>query len=652
VADRTLPHNDTAKPLAMRMADIAPGTVIDDYVVSGKIGEGGMGTVYGASHPKLGKQVAIKVLRAELSANVDATTRFEQEALTLSKLGHPNIVDVSSLGTLPDGRAYFVMERLVGEDLGRTQQRAPLGLREICSVLNSVARALEAAHAKGIVHRDLKPENIFLHRVDAEAPVVKLLDFGIAKLSSTDVQQRTRTGSTLGTPRYVSPEQARGIGVDYRTDIYSLGVVTFELVARKAPFEGETGMDIMLGHLTQPPPRLSSCVQIPTMLDDIVDRMLAKDAAVRPSLADARAVFRAIEAGNDMPLPAGSTWPASGTPQHASERIRPPGVSAPPSAAAALSGIDDTVMPASADPVVSPGYAKTLAGPGVATNEPPVKAKTKSKGMWASIAATALAIAAGLMLFVKTQTGEQSASPTRHATTAGGADVARERTREQPDLTVAANPQTASPQGGAPGGNSPPPDVSPTTPPKPLDIAPRIIDNDQKAKTEPRVVSGDKNKGKKANPTVVQGGIGAAGSGAGGGGNEARLDVGKQVDSATNVADDGYVPHPVNTGGEDSTKTSTSVAPPAPPPPPPPPPPKDRAATFTLTVKVLGDLTGVTLVVDQKPVGTTAEFSLTLPAGKHTVRLLQNGRLVSIYPVDLSKDQTLVVRPLPQKKRK
>lgn len=535
------------------MADIAPGTVIDDYVVSGKIGEGGMGTVYGAAHPKLGKQVAIKVLRAELSANVDATTRFEQEALTLSKLGHPNIVDVSSLGTLPDGRAYFVMERLVGEDLGRTQQRAPLGLREICSVLNSVARALEAAHAKGIVHRDLKPENIFLHRVDAEAPVVKLLDFGIAKLSTTDVAQRTRTGSMMGTPRYVSPEQARGVGVDFRTDIYSLGVVTFELVARKAPFEGETGMDIMLGHLTQPPPRLSSCVQIPTMLDDIVDRMLAKDAAVRPSLADARAVFRAIEAGNDVPLPAGSTWPASGTPQHASERIRPPGVNTPrdrafarplhvgpPSAAAALSGIDDTVIPAATpvqgarpDPVVSPGYAKTLAGPGVAANEPPVKAK--SKGMWASIAATALAIAAGLTLFVKTQSGEQSASPTRSATQSsgapGGGGAVAERNRGMPDTNVPSVVPTQDPQSSTAQGAPATPDSTATAgprplPPKPLDMAPRIIEEKKHPKIDQPVGANKKERDDKAKaeaagranngPAVVATGIGLEGTGTGG----------------------------------------------------------------------------------------------------------------------------------------
>jgi serine/threonine-protein kinase len=293
------------------MQDIPAGTAIGEYIVSSKLGEGGMGTVYAAQHPSLGKQVAIKILRAELCTNVEATNRFVQEARTLSKLGHPNIVDVSNLGTLPDGRAFFVMERLVGEDLATTLARRPVPAKEACQIINSVARALEAAHAKGIVHRDLKPENIFLHQVDGEAPVVKLLDFGIAKLSGTDSQlERTRTGSMMGTPRYVSPEQARGVGVDHRTDIYSLGVVLFEVLAHQPPFNGETAMDIMMAHLLQEAPRLGSIAPVSATLDNLVAQMLAKDAAARPSLAEVRTVLKAVESGNEAPNATLTTpWP-------------------------------------------------------------------------------------------------------------------------------------------------------------------------------------------------------------------------------------------------------------------------------------------------------------------------------------------------------
>ena len=684
------PGQVPAQPLALRMTDITPGTVIDDYIVTGKIGEGGMGTVYGAEHPKLGKQVAIKVLRAELSANVDATTRFEQEALTLSKLGHPNIVDVSSLGTLPDGRAYFVMERLVGEDLGRAQQHAPLGLREICNVLNAVARALEAAHAKGIVHRDLKPENIFLHRVDAEAPTVKLLDFGIAKLSTTDAPQRTRTGSMMGTPRYVSPEQARGVGVDYRTDIYSLGVVTFELVARKAPFEGETGMDIMLGHLTQVPPRLASLANVPAMLDDIVNRMLAKEASARPSLADARAVFRAIEAGNDTPmLAAGTTWPQRNTTGGSGDLIRPPGVTpgalgaigtpgmAPAFAnrSAAMSGIDDTVLPA-ATPVgppmiVSPGYANTLAGPGVAIASPAVvrtaSAKAKSsKNMWASIAMTALAIAGGLIFFVNTQKGNESASPTAHAVPrVGGSPVAstdvEDQTREdskpkptEPSTTSVHTGKSQRVQSQRVPGPVPtpiipprvavaePPSAPPPPPPPPPPVGKKVdVQAGLVTPNSPNVTRGDgvtpadkdavvlpselkiPEKSLKAFPIVVPN-VDSKTKG------QRRDPVGHNPGPAgtirTTAADDA--------SGDDKPEGGAPVGRVAP-------------TMFTLSIQVVGlqsDTGHLRIRIDGKDVGEGPILLATLTPGLHKVELMQGDRVVSSQRVDLKRNSEIKLR--------
>ncbi len=707
-----LPGQPSAQPLALRMTDISPGTVIDDYVVTGKIGEGGMGTVYGAEHPKLGKQVAIKVLRAELSANIDATTRFEQEALTLSKLGHPNIVDVSSLGTLPDGRAYFVMERLVGEDLGRAQQHAPLGLREICSVLNAVARALEAAHAKGIVHRDLKPENIFLHRVDAEAPVVKLLDFGIAKLSATDAPQRTRTGSMMGTPRYVSPEQARGVGVDYRTDIYSLGVVTFELVAHKTPFEGETGMDIMLGHLTQPPPRLASVAVVPAMLDDMVDRMLAKDASARPSLAEARAVFRAVEAGHDAPLAtAGTTWPQRQVTGSRGELIRPPGAtpgaSGTPGAvgtpgmapviasrSAAMSGIDDTALPSASSVVppviVSPGYANTLAGPGVASapaaasgRSPSAKAKS-SKNMWASIAMTALAIAGGLIFFVNTQKDNESASPTARAVPRSPAPT-RATGESRESLPQQGNPSEAAPRTTVEVATTPrtpdvvtaiprTPDVVPTTPrtgpkpnpkistsdsesastrpspspppvsdPEPMDPSPSAPPPPPPLPSTPSTGSIRGTHTKPNPPKVPRGGTISTAA------NDSLVGAGAGKSNETHpappVKDHADIPSldiaqakatPVPSSDKDRRdgpiKSSVET------------PPADVPVMFKLSIRVVGPKRGnvaLRIRIDGKDVGEGSNLVTKLVSGWHLVELRQGNRVVSSQNVDLKRDQTI-----------
>src|SRR5262245_43041303 len=210
---------------------MVPGMLVGEYEIESVLGEGGMGTVFAATHPVIGKRVAIKVLRREMCANPESVSRFVQEAKAVNRIGHPNIVDIFSLGELDDGRSYFVMEMLRGEDLATRIRRAPLSLDETCRVLDGLACALYAAHSKGITHRDLKPENVFLHH-DAGVETIKLLDFGIAKLvgDATPRLERTRTGSMMGTPRYISPEQARGVSVEGTTDVYSLGALAYELV--------------------------------------------------------------------------------------------------------------------------------------------------------------------------------------------------------------------------------------------------------------------------------------------------------------------------------------------------------------------------------------------------------------------------------------
>jgi serine/threonine protein kinase len=274
------------------LLDLRAGSPVGEYEIQEQIGEGAMGTVYSAVHPLIGKRVAIKVLKPELCANQTSIDRFVQEAQAVNKIGHPNIVDVFLMGELPDGRAYMIMEWLGGEDLKTRLARGPLTVADTCDVLDGIARALDAAHAKHIVHRDLKPDNVFLHKVDDGPLMVKLLDFGIAKLlKSRPGTDKTQTGNMLGTPRYISPEQARGIDVDHRADIYSLGVMAYEMLTGRPPFQGETAMDLVIKHLGEPPPPLSQFAKVPKGLEQCVMRMLAKDAAQRPSLEEVRGIL-------------------------------------------------------------------------------------------------------------------------------------------------------------------------------------------------------------------------------------------------------------------------------------------------------------------------------------------------------------------------
>ena len=272
--------------------DLAPGTMVGEYRVDGQVGEGGMGRVFAATHPVIAKRAAIKILHPELSVNREAVERFVQEARSVNQIGHPNIVDIFSFGTLPDGRCYFVMEFLRGSSLRDRVRSHRLQLVEAMQISETIAIALEAAHEKGIVHRDLKPDNIFLVEVKGQSmPTVKLLDFGIAKLLGGDGlrAERTRTGNLMGTPAYMSPEQARGHMVDHRTDIYALGCVAYEMLTGWLPFPADNAADMIAKHLFETPPsaRIKNPM-VPPELDALIQRMLAKEADLRPTLAELR----------------------------------------------------------------------------------------------------------------------------------------------------------------------------------------------------------------------------------------------------------------------------------------------------------------------------------------------------------------------------
>ncbi|MBL8623055.1 MAG: protein kinase [Myxococcales bacterium] len=299
-------HQDTAADTEVDGGPFAqplmPGTMVGEYRVERKIGEGGMGTVYGAIHPVIGKKAAIKLLRAELSMNPEAVERFLGEARAVNQIGHPNIVDVFSFGALPDGRRYFAMEWLHGESLaGRLDRDGGLPLVEALPILDQVVAALAAAHERGIVHRDLKPDNVFLCEVRGEAPRVKLLDFGIAKLVGEPLGiKRTKTGALMGTPGYIAPEQARGEEVDPRADIYALGCMAFELLTGRLPFVSDSAMVVITKHLTEDPPAPSAVEggeDLPAEIDGLVLSMLAKDRSQRPGLADVRARLAAFGRG-------------------------------------------------------------------------------------------------------------------------------------------------------------------------------------------------------------------------------------------------------------------------------------------------------------------------------------------------------------------
>src|SRR2546421_2195250 len=221
------------------------GRRIGNYEIKAKIGEGGMGTVYLGEHPLIGKRVAIKVLLEELVAKQDVVSRFFNEAKAVNDIGHLNIVDVVDFGKTTGERGeevvYFIMEFLDGDPLATRIRRAGLPFKDTMHIMSQCCSALAASHAKGIVHRDLKPENIFLCPRGADKNFIKLLDFGIAKLTGDGGQShKTRTGLVIGTPAYMSPEQCEGKGlIDLRSDVYSLGVVMYELLTGRVPFPGE-----------------------------------------------------------------------------------------------------------------------------------------------------------------------------------------------------------------------------------------------------------------------------------------------------------------------------------------------------------------------------------------------------------------------------
>jgi len=272
--------------------EIKEGTLIGDYSVQRRLDEGGMGTVYSAVHPVIGKRVAIKVLHPHVARQEEAVARFIQEARAVNAIGHPGIVDVFGFGRFVDGRHYITMEYLEGQQLlAYLNQHGPIPPLDVVPLAFQLAESLAAAHDKGVVHRDMKPENVFLGVKPGEKshhpwpPRTKILDFGLAKLIEaefSDRKPRTRAGVTVGTPYYMSPEQCRGKAIDRRADIYALGVMMYEMLTGRVPFYAAESVDVLYMHLTQEPEAPSSHRPVPVEIEALVLRCMAKAIAERP----------------------------------------------------------------------------------------------------------------------------------------------------------------------------------------------------------------------------------------------------------------------------------------------------------------------------------------------------------------------------------
>jgi eukaryotic-like serine/threonine-protein kinase len=367
-------------------ADLEAGQEVGEYQIESKLGQGAFGTVYKANHPLIGKVVAIKVLATKLSVDPEMVSRFIAEARAVNQIRHRNIIDIFSFGKLADGRQYYVMEYVDGEPLDALIDRVGnMSLADALPILRPIAKALDAAHAKGIAHRDLKAENVFLGTESDGSLNVKLLDFGIAKLMGSEeaLKHKTRTGAPIGTPYYMSPEQCRGKDVDHRTDIYAFGVLVFKMLTGAYPFDADDYMSILMQQLNAEPPAPSTHLpDLPPTIDDVVLWLLAKDPAERPP--DLRTAVKALEhAATEAGIDIGripSDWDTQSTPSGKPYQTQPP---------PRRTSLAATPMPATTTP---PGAAP-------ATTISPAAAAKRSKAPLVGAIAGVLVVAAALVLF-------------------------------------------------------------------------------------------------------------------------------------------------------------------------------------------------------------------------------------------------------------
>jgi len=430
--------------------DLLLGTMIGVYRVARLLGIGGMGRVYKGVHPQIGSRVAIKVLSRECSDRKDLVERFFAEAKAVNVIRHESIVNVLDLAMLPDGRPYIIMEYLDGAPLASlieygVEHQAALPLGGVARLAAEVLDALGAAHAKGVVHRDLKPDNIFV----APSGRPKVLDFGIAKLSDVN-NASTRTGSLLGTPHYMSPEQAAGKVVDHRADLYAIGVILFECATGRKPFLAEALFDLLRMHVEVPPPSPRALrPDMPPDLEHVILTALAKSPEQR--FASAMAMSMALQ---------------HATAQLGPEQWRP---LTPPNVRMTTGGNWAPTPPASWSGQASrapnlPGNASTVSAGQVTTRAKP----GSKKGLWIGVIAT-LVIGGGVAAAVVASDG-----------TSASTVAASDKPTDKPAAPIATPAGSATP--APPAGSAAPPAGSATpvavTPPA-GSAAPAAVDPDE-----------------------------------------------------------------------------------------------------------------------------------------------------------------------------
>ena len=286
------------------------GSTISHYKILSKLGEGGMGVIYKAEDSKLDRTVALKFLPAHLLGDEEVRKRFEREAKAAAALDHSNVCTVYEIDEA-DGKTFIAMALVEGESLDKKIARGPLKLAEALSLAQQVAKGLEAAHKKGVGHRDIKPQNIMV----GEDGHVTIMDFGLAQLSG--VSRLTRADQTMGTTAYMSPEQTQGSGADHRTDIWSLGVVIYEMVTGQLPFKGDYDQAVMYSILNEEPEPITGLrTGVPVQLEEYVSKALAKKAEDRYQTAsdlivDLRTLADKMASGLSMAAVTAASAPAT-----------------------------------------------------------------------------------------------------------------------------------------------------------------------------------------------------------------------------------------------------------------------------------------------------------------------------------------------------
>jgi serine/threonine-protein kinase len=277
------------------------GTVLAErYKIEALLGQGGMGTVYRAEHIHMRRLVALKVLHPEIAALEEFAARFEREAVAAGRIEHRNVAKATDFGRLDDGSFYLVIEYVKGASLRELLRKGPLAPATALEIARQIAEALHAAHQAGVVHRDLKPDNVMIAERDTHGCWVKVLDFGVAKLAIDEASGGspiTRFGAIIGTPEYMSPEQAGGGAVDHRADLYALGVILYEMLGGQPPFSGDDRVVVLSKHFVEPPPPLPASV--PEKASAIALALLEKEVDARIQSA-AEVIERIAEARSEL----------------------------------------------------------------------------------------------------------------------------------------------------------------------------------------------------------------------------------------------------------------------------------------------------------------------------------------------------------------